>query len=212
MENKLKEMYREIPAPELKAEIFAQIHGKKLPKPHRRLKTTAILAAAAILLTVTAGAAVVGSVKLLPGVTVLFRDDAGNLVRPEGYHLEQGADAPLSEKALANIAPYICHPADNLFYETTTRAEMEEFLDRKLHIPTAAEELEGTGLKYVLRAFGADGEAETISVSLYGDSVECSFGVNLKTNPYSLITGSRAELREYALPDGTPVTIAVFRA
>ena len=154
----------------------------------------------------------VGSVKLLPGVTVLFRDDAGNLVRPEGYHLEQGADAPLSEKALANIAPYICHPADNLFYETTTRAEMEEFLDRKLHIPTAAEELEGTGLKYVLRAFGADGEAETISVSLYGDSVECSFGVNLKTNPYSLVTGSRADISEYALPDGTPVTLAAFRA
>lgn len=81
----------------------------------------------------TAGAAAVGSVKLLPGVTVLFRDDAGRLVKPDGYHLEQGADAPLSEKTLANIAPYICHPADNLFYETTTRAEMEEFLDRKLH-------------------------------------------------------------------------------
>lgn len=212
MENKLKEMYREIPVPELKAEIFAQIHGKKLPKPHRRLKMTAILAAAAILLTVTAGAAVVGSVKLLPGVTVLFRDDAGNLVRPEGYHLEQGADAPLSEKALANIAPYICHPADNLFYETTTRAEMEEFLDRKLHIPTAAEELEGASLRYVLRAFGDGETANTIDVSMYGDSAECSFGIYLKVNPHSLITGGRADISEYFLPDGTTATIAAFRA
>ena len=66
MENKLKEMYREIPAPDIKAAVLAQIHGEKPPKTHRRLKTTAILAAAAILLTVTAGAVVVGSVKLLP--------------------------------------------------------------------------------------------------------------------------------------------------
>ena len=138
MENKLKKLYREIPVPELKTAVLAEIHGEKRVRRPMKLRAAAILAAAAILLTVTAGAAVVGSVKLLPGVTVLFRDDAGKLVRPEGYHLEQGADAPLSEKALANIAPYICHPRDNLGFETGSRAELEEFLDRKLHIPTAA--------------------------------------------------------------------------
>jgi len=42
--------------------------------------------------------------------------------------------------------------------------------------------------------------------------VECSFGIYLKVNPHSLITGGRADISEYFLPDGTTATIAAFRA
>jgi len=212
MENKLKEMYREIPAPDIKAAVFAEIHGEKRGRRPVKLRAAAVIAALAVLLCVTAGAAAVGGVKLLPGVTVLFRDDAGRIVRPDGYHLERGADAPLSEKALANIAPYICHPADNRGFETRSRAELEALLDRTLHIPTAAEALEGASLRYVLHAFGDGETANTIDVSMYGDSAECSFGIYLKVNPHSLITGGRADISEYSLPDGTTATIAAFRA
>jgi hypothetical protein len=47
---------------------------------------------------------------------------------------------------------------------------------------------------------------------MYGDSVECSFRADLRVNPYSIATGSRAQFSEYALPDGMPVTLVVFRA
>ena len=212
MEDKLKEMYYDVTAPDIRAAILAEIHGAKPARPRLRLRAAAVIAAVLTLLCIAAGAAVVGGVKLLPGVTVLFRDDAGKLVRPEGYHLEHGADAALSEKALANIAPYICGPRENLGFETGSRAELEEFLDMPLHIPTAAEALEGASLRYVLHAFGDGETANTIDVSMYGDSAECSFGIYLKVNPHSLITGGRADISEYSLPDGTTATIAAFRA
>jgi hypothetical protein len=86
------------------------------------------------------------------------------------------------------------------------------YLDLAGRIPTAAEALEGASLRYVLHAFGDGETANTIDVSMYGDSAECSFGIYLKVNPHSLITGGCADISEYSLPDGTTATIAAFRA
>ncbi|MBE6613237.1 MAG: hypothetical protein E7632_12180 [Ruminococcaceae bacterium] len=207
MENKLKKWFGEIKAPDMKEEIFMAIHDNKSTKPKLRLRAVVIAVAAAVMaLGITAGAAVAGKVGLTEGLYRKFTDENGNSTE-HGYHLDEGAAVMLSETALANIAPYVSAPGDKIYYEASTREEMEAFIDMPLVIPA---EVEAAAECYRLMAFGTAENIATIYINIpCGEVCHGPYTVYLKVNAYDTITGGKTEFGEYALADGTPVTLAL---
>ena len=209
---RIRKEFGEIEIPDMKTEILAKLHQENAPVPRRRTRPVLIAAAALILvLTVAVGAAAGGMIRLIPGSRVYFRDDGGNIVRPQGFHAAESADVPLSEQALANIAPYVFDPGPGqnpTLFETVSRAEMEALIDMPLVLPEAVEE-KATG--YRLWAVGANGEAVSIYVQirLDGDWGGDSVNVYLRGSLGSYITAGEPEICAHTLPDGSTASISV---
>ena len=139
-DNRLKEEFMAIEIPEMKTEILKKIRQKKAVQPRRRMRPAAIAVIAAMiaLFGITVGAGTSGMLNLQNGSKYYFIDADGNTVKPTGFHLEEDVDVPLSEKALANITPYIHLPLTDdeiISYQTISPEEMEEFLDMSLVLP-----------------------------------------------------------------------------
>jgi len=209
---RIRREFGEIETPDMKPEILAKLHEQTKPVPRRRIRPVLIAAAALILvLTVAVGAAANGMIRLIPESRVSFRDDDGNIVRPQGFHAAESANVPLSERALDNIAPYVFDPGpgqEPTLFETADRAEMEALIDMPLILPEAVEE-RATG--YRLWAAGTDGIAVSIYVQIQldgnwgGDSVN----VHLRGSIGSYITAGEPEISAYTLPDGSAASLSV---
>lgn len=211
MDNRLREEYLAMPIPEMKENITDAIRSQKRSHPRRKpkLAAVAILAALIVLVPVTVGAAVGGALYLKTGSRFEVVDANGYRVRPNGFQLEEDICAPLSEQAMTNITPYIFTPGDGkaTVYETADRKEMELFIDRPMYLPQAADE----AVLYRLWAAGADGKAVNIYVQIQIESEELQgdMDVYLLGGNLNFLTFGEPKMYEYALPDGTPVTIAV---
>lgn len=209
---RLRREFCEMEIPDMKPEILAKLHKEAAPAPRRRLRPVLIAAAALILvLTVAVGAAANGMIRLIPGSRAYFRDDGGNIVRPQGFHAAESANVPLSEQALANIAPYVFDPGpgqDPTLFETADRAEMEALIDMPLILPEAVEE-RATG--YRLWAAGTDGIAVSIYVQIQMDGNWSGDSVNvfLRGSIGSYITAGEPEISAYTLPDGSAASLSV---
>lgn len=209
---RIRREFGEMEIPDMKPEILAKLHEETKISRHRRIRPVLIAAAALILvLTVAVGAAAGGMIRLIPGSRVYFRDDGGNIVRPQGFHAAESANVPLSERALDNIAPYVFDPGlgqEPTLFETADRAEMEALLDMPLILPEAVEE-RATG--YRLWAAGTDGVAVSIYVQIQldgnwgGDSVN----VHLRGSIGSYITAGEPEMHAHTLPDGSAASLSV---
>ena len=140
-EERIRKEFSTMEIPDMKPEILEKLHTENAPVPRRRIRPVLIAAAALILvLTVTVGAAAGGMIRLIPGSRAYFRDDSGSIVRPQGFHAAESAHVPLSEQALANIAPYVFDPGpgqEPTLFETSVRAEMEVLIDMPLVLPEA---------------------------------------------------------------------------
>ena len=211
-EERIRKEFSTIEIPDMKPEILEKLHTENAPVPRRRIRPVLIAAAALILvLTVTVGAAAGGMIRLIPGSRAYFRDDSGNIVRPQGFHAAESAHVPLSEQALANIAPYVFDPGPGqapTLFETSVRAEMEALIDMPLVLPEAVQE-RATG--YRLWAAGANGEAVSIHVQIQldgnwgGDSVN----VYLRGSIGSYITAGEPEIHAYTLSDKSTASLSV---
>ena len=214
-EEKIREEFAALQPPEMKPEILAKLHEPKRTAPRRRIRP-ALLAAAALILVLTAavGAAVSGTIQLIPGSRVYFWDDDGNIVKPQGFYPEQAADVQLSEQALANIAPYVFVPGPNqeaTVFETASRAEMEALIDMPLILPEAIEKI-ATG--YRLWATGANGEAASIyvQIQLNGNWGGNSMNVFLRGTMGTYVTGSEPEMSAHPLSDGSAASLAAAKS
>lgn len=208
---RIRKEFSEMKIPDMKAEILAKLNTPKKSSPRRRIRPVLIAAALILVLTVAVGAAASGMIQLIPGSRVYFRDEDGNIVRPQGFHAAESADVSLSEQALANIAPYVFDPGlgqEPTLFETSVRAEMEALIDMPLVLPEAVQE-RATG--YRLWAAGANGEAVSIHVQIQldgnwgGDSVN----VYLRGSIGSYITAGDPEISTYTLPDGSTASLSV---
>ncbi len=210
MEKRLKEEFLSMEIPEMKEDIMKAVKqgNNTRIREKRRIKPAAMIVLAALIavLAVSAGAAAGGMLKLNSGSRYQFRDDGGNTVRPEGFHLDTEVDAPLSEKALANVAPYV-FPSGAMptLFETREPEAMEEFLDSSMLLPEAI--TADTSL-YRLWALGENGNPVTLYVQAVRED-DLSMDVYFRSGSINVITGSDPAYYEYRLPGGIPVNIAV---
>lgn len=212
-DNRLKEEFMSMEIPEMKTEIMAKIHHKTDGHPRRKVRPAAIAVMAAMLaiFAVTSGAVTSGMLNLKHGSKYHFMDADGNIVKPTGFHLEEDVDVPLSEKAMDNITPYIHLPLTDeeiISYNTVSPEEMEEFLDMPLVLP---DHIKSEAVLYELRAYGTDGNAATIYLRVQTEDNPDTMRVYLRGTPGVIMTASEPEMEEYALSDGTPVTIATAK-
>ena len=211
--NRIKEEFLAMEIPEMKTGILAEIRQKKAVPPRRRMRPAAIAVIAAMiaLFGITVGAGTSGMLNLQNGSRYSFIDADGNTVKPTGFYLEEDVDVPLSEKAMDNITPYIHLPITDdeiISYQTVSLEEMEEFLDMPLVLPTQITE---KAILYELRAYGTDGNAATIYLRVHTEDNPDAMRVYLRGTPGVIMTASEPEMEDYALPDGTPVTIATAK-
>lgn len=212
-DNRLKEEFMAIEIPDMKADIMAKIHRKTDVHPRRRVRPAAIAVIAAMiaLFGITVGAGTSGMLNLQNGSKYYFTDTSGNIVKPTGFHLEGEINVPLSEKALANITPYLWFPAEGdtkREFETPSLAEMEEFLDMSLTLP---ESVKTEAVLYRLNAAGNDGRPVSIHLHIQTAENPDAMSVYLLDNPDVIMTASEPKMEDYTLPDGTPVTIAAAK-
>lgn len=212
--NRIKEEFISMEIPEIKTEILAKIHQEKRVQPHRRMRPAAIVVIAAMLALfgITVGAGTSGMLNLQNGSRYSFMDADGNTVRPTGFHLEEDVDVSLSEKAMDNITPYIHLPITDdeiISYQTISPEEMEKFLDMPLVLPGHITE---KAILYELRAYGTDGNAAAIYLRVQTEDDPNDMSVYLRGTPGVIMTASEPEMEDYALPDGTPVRIAVAKS
>lgn len=206
-EQQLRNEVHGLDIPDLKQSILGAIRGNTPVFRQRKLRISriAVIAAILLLLTLTVGAAAGGILKLHSGIPYYFRDADGNQMEPSGVHLEEPIDAPLSETALANIAPYVFSVgAEATLYETTALAELETFLDQPLYLPDT---VISSAELYRLWAVGTDVYSATIYVKIQ-ISDELDMVVHLRSAPINVIMGSDPEFSDYTLPDGTSVQLA----
>lgn len=211
-EHQLRDEIRSMEIPDLRAGIFAEIRGNPPIRPRRRVRTArlALIAAVLLLLTLTAAAAAGGLLQLRSGTMYYFRGDDGTLIRPDGLHLEEKIDVPLSDTALANIAPYLFEPSENAtLYEAADLAAMEAFIDLPLELPRAVTD---TASRYRLWAIGIRETQEAVTVyvqiPLDGGEWQGYMYAYLRSSPINIITGDAPMFDTYALPDGMPVQLA----
>ncbi len=212
-DNRLKEEFMSLEIPDMKADIMVKIHRKTDVHPRRRVRPAAIAVIAAMLTLfgITAGAVTSGMLNLQNGSRYYFTDADGNTVKPTGFHLEGEINVPLSEKALANITPYLWFPAEgetSREFETPSLEEMEEFLDMPLTLP---ESVKAEATLYRLNAAGNDGRPVSIHLHIQTAENPDAMSVYLLDNPGVIMTASEPEMEDYTLPDGTPVKIAVAK-
>lgn len=210
-DNRLKEEFMAMEIPDMKTKIMAAVRQEDSTRPRRRLRpaAVAVIAAMIAILGITSGAVTSGMLNLKNGSKYYFQDADGNIIRPTGFHLEEDVDVPLSEKALANITPYVHLPIsdeDIRSYDTASLEEMEEFLDMPLYLPDS---IESEASLYQMRAYGTDGTAVTIYVHVQTEDNPDAISIFLRGFPGVIETASEPEMEEYALPDGTHVSIAI---
>ncbi|MBR4961253.1 MAG: hypothetical protein IKY52_10180 [Clostridia bacterium] len=209
MENRLKEEFLALETPEMKGDIMKRIHQEKAVYTGRKLRPAAVIVIAAVMavLGVTAGAAVSGKLNVQNGGKYLLKNEYGIVVNPTGFHLDEEVAYPFSEAAMENISQYITTPPEpaNL-YETAVREEMESFLDMTLHLPEAIAE-EANLFRFW--ASGAEGEARSIHLQIGTEADVDVMTVWLLDSPGVIGTASEPEMDEYALPDGTYVSLVV---
>lgn len=213
-DNRLKEEFMTMEIPDMKTGILTKIHRENHVRPRRKMRPAAIavLAAMLALFGITVGAGTSGLLNLQNGSRYSFMDADGNTVKPTGFHLEEDVDVPLSEKAMENITPYIHLPITDdeiISYQTNSPEEMEEFLDMPLVLPTQIIE---KAILYELRAYGTDGNAAAIYLRVQTEDDPDDVSVYLRGTPGVIMTASEPEMEDYALPDGTPVRIAVAKS
>ncbi|MBQ8400785.1 MAG: hypothetical protein IJX14_02540 [Clostridia bacterium] len=216
MVNRLREEYLAMDIPELKKGIMERVTGapsdrSKNVRLRRKVRPAAVLAAALMLalLGVTAGAVTNGLLKLKNGSYYTFIDAEGSIVKPKGFHVEDGVDVPLSDAALARIAPYVfLYAEDETCFEIADPAGMEAFIDRSMHLP---EKIKDAAELYRLWAYGTPEYTATIYVEIVSENVQDtgSMKVYLRGGPINITTESDPVMHAYALSDGTPVQIAV---
>lgn len=212
-DNRLKEEFMTMEIPDMKTGILTKIHRENHVRPRRKMRPAAIavLAAMLALFGITVGAGTSGLLNLQNGSRYSFMDADGNTVKPTGFHLEEDVDVPLSEKAMDNITPYIHLPLTDdeiISYKTISPEEMEEFLDMPLVLP---DHIKAEAILYELRAYGTDGNAATIYLRVQTEDNPDAMRVYLRSTPGVIMTASEPEMEEYALPDGTPATIAAAK-
>lgn len=210
-EKKLKEAYMEMEIPEMKGDILDAIGSSKPKRMHRRIRPAAAVVMSVLFLTMLMSAAAAGSMLLQEGSRFYYRDSDGNMIKPDGFHLKDDADVVLSEKALANITPYVYAPtAPEVVYETKTRGEMEEFLDYSMRLPALA----ANASRYAMKACGNSPDAASVYVGIETEAAwgECSVSVYLCNVFLNVRTASTPKLYDYKLPDGTPASIALYTA
>ena len=213
-DNRLKEEFMTMEIPDMKTGILTKIHRENHVRPRRKMRPAAIavLAAMLALFGITVGAGTSGLLNLQNGSRYSFMDADGNTVKPTGFHLEEDVDVSLSEKAMENITPYIHLPITDdeiISYQTVSPEEMEEFLDMPLVLPTQITE---KAILYELRAYGTDGNAAAIYLRVQTEDDPDDVSVYLRGTPGVIMTASEPEMEDYALPDGTPVRIAVAKS
>lgn len=216
-EERIRKEFDKMEIPDLKPEILAKLDEPKKTAPRRRVRPVLIAAALILLLTAAVGAASSGKIFLNPNNRIIVEDEQGNRLYPYGFtpgraeNIPLSANVPLSEQALANIAPYVFDPGPDqqaTLFETADRAEMETLIDMPLILPEAVEKM-ATG--YRLWATGTNGEAVHIHVQIQlngswsGDSVNVQLLGMLGT----YITGSEPEFHEYTLPNGEIASLSV---
>lgn len=211
IDKKIREAYRDVDVPDLKAGILAAVAAKDPKRVHRKIRPAAAVLLSAVFLTMLMSAAAAGSLLLQEGSRFYYRDSDGNRIKPDGFHLKDDADVVLSEKALANIAPYVYAPTDPaMVYETKTRGEMEEFLDYSMRLPNLAANVS----RYEMKACGNSPDAASVYVQIRGEDAwkDCSVSVYLCNVFLNVRTASTPKLYDYTLPDGTPASIAIYTA
>ena len=209
-EKKLKEEYLAVEIPAMKTEIMDAIASPKVKRTHRRIRPAAAAVMAMLCLCMLMSAAAAGSMLLREGSRYYFRDSDGNVVKPNGFHTAEEPDVPLSEKALANIAPYVFSAGDPAtVYETADRGAMEEFLDLTMHLPAAMDSAEF----YRMWACGTADEVVSlyVQIPLTGAWENGSIDVHLRGGPLNILTGSTPKMYDYALTDGTSVSLASYK-
>ena len=100
-DNRIKNEFAAMEVPDMKTGILAAIRQKKAVSHRRRMRPAAIAVIAAMLALfgITVGAGTSGMLNLQNGSRYSFMDADGNIVKPTGFHLEEGVDVSLSEKA-----------------------------------------------------------------------------------------------------------------
>lgn len=209
MENRIKKEFLGIYVPDMKTKIMTKIQQGKNTESVRKIKPT-ILIAAIVFCLLAIGAAAGGirsMVKLNRGGKYLIVSDEGIAVNPTGFHFEE-ADVNFSEKAIENISGYIFTPPEPAnFFETETLIEMEEFLDMKLHIPSAIAE---NALLYRMWASGAEGEARAVYVQIVPKNEDMgSMDVYLRDSPGVIGTASEPVIYRVDTTQGMSVSTAV---
>ncbi|MBE6560268.1 MAG: hypothetical protein E7662_04015 [Ruminococcaceae bacterium] len=208
-EKKLKEEYLAMEIPAMKTEIMDAIASPKAKRTHRRIRPAAAAVMAMLCLCMLMSAAAAGSMLLQEGSRYYSLDSDGNKVKPNGFHTDEDINAPLSEKALANIAPYVFSAGDPAtLYETEDRAEMEEFLDYLFRLPTAVD-----AEFYRMWACGTADEVVSlyVQIPLTGAWENGSIDVHLRGGPLNILTGSTPKMYDYTLTDGTSVSLASYK-
>ncbi len=211
IDKKIKEAFLAIDVPDRKAEILCALAEPARKREHRRIRPAAAILMSVLFLTMLMSAAAAGSMLLREGSLYYYRDSEGNMIKPEGFHMKDAADVVLSEKALDNIAPYVYAPRDPATeYETATCGEMEGFLDYSMRLPSFAE----NASRYVMTACGNSRETASVYVGIQpeGAGEDCSVRVYLRNVSINVRTASTPKLYDYALPDGTPVSIAFYKS
>ena len=212
MENRLKEEFLKMEIPDMKEDIMKNAKKENAPRERRRIRPAAVIVMAAlvVVLAVTVGAAAGGMLRLNRGGKILVNVNGG-VVNPTGFHLEGDVNVPLSEKALENIRSYVSSSRQgevSRYFETDDLSVMEDFLDMPLVLP---ENIEKEAILYELRAYGTDGNAATIYLRVQTEDNPDAMRVYLRSTPGVIMTASEPEMEEYALPDGTPATIAAAK-
>jgi len=206
-EQQLCDEFRGLDVPDMKLDIMGAIREGTHDLPHkkRRISRIMVIAAILLLLTLTVGAVASGILKINSGNKYYFRDADGNLVKPAGLHLEEPIDAPLSDTALANIAPYVFSVgAEATLYETTVLEELETFLDQQFYLPDI---VKTSATIYRLWAVGPDVHTAVIYVQIQIDD-KCEMEIHLRSDPINIITGSDPKFFDYRLSDGTSAQLA----
>lgn len=212
-DDRLKEEFLKMEIPDMKEDIMKNVKKENAPRERRRIRPAAVIVIAAlfVVLAVTVGAAAGGMLKLNRGGKIRIMDENGVIYNPTGFHIEDEVDVPLSEKAIANIKPYVFLPlpgTQDTFFETADPAEMEGFLDMPLVLPQS---IVREANLYRLWASGADGEAASISVQIGTPDDADVMTVYLRGSPGVIGTASEPVMENAMLPDGTPVSVAVAK-
>ncbi len=210
-DKKFREAYLAMEIPEMKTGIMEAITAPKAKRMHRRIRPAAAVVMAMLCLCMLMSAAAAGSMLLREGSLFYYRDSDGNMIKPDGFHMKDAADVQLSEKALANIAPYVYAPVDSVtVYETGTCGAMEAFLDYSMRLPAFAE----NASHYVMNACGNSRETASVYVGIEPEEAwgDCSVRVYLRNVSINVRTASTPKLHDYRLSDGTPVSIALYKS
>ena len=216
--NRLKDEYLAMEVPDLQEKILAGVQAKTV-HPRRKLRPVAVVAVAVLVavLGLTAGAAADSLLNIKSGGKYLLRDENGVVFSPTGFHLEEDVNAPLSEKALENIEPYITHfSADTenrefMDYETSELADMETLIDMPLFLPKT---IIDQAVLYRFTAAEAEGEIRSMHIIVLTEDEQHAGDmlvhmVHLVGFPGVVGTSSEPVFEQSVLSDGTPVSIVI---